>query len=389
MKKMQFQLAVACAFGLAVSLSAGATRADEGMWTFNNFPKQTLKEKHGVAVDDKWLDHVRLSSARLAQGCSASFVSADGLVLTNHHCAHSCIEQLSTPERDLVKNGYTAKTEPDELKCPEMEVNQLAEITDVTERVRKATAGLSDQKYNEAEKAELSRIEKECATSPEVRCDVVTLYRGGVYNLYKYRRFQDVRLVFAPEFAIAFFGGDPDNFNFPRYDLDVSFLRVYQDGKPAALDHHLAWSPTGRQGRRRHLRVRSPRRDRSPVDGRAARVPARRHPARPPVAPGRAARLPDRIPAPRRRTEADRQPRAVLGREQPQGAARTARRLAGQRVLRPAAWARTKPAPRGQRQSGMAKAIRRRLGRDQPRAGGAAGVAQTLRLRRGRAGVHE
>jgi hypothetical protein len=230
-------------------------RADEGMWTYNNFPKELLKQKHGVTVDDKWLDHVRLSSARLAQGCSASFVSPDGLVMTNHHCAHACIEQLSTAERDLVKTGYTAKTEADELRCPELEVNQLEEITDVTERVRKATAGLSDQKYNEVEKAELSRIEKECvqnaaptgaaATPSDVRCDVVSLYRGGIYNLYKYRRYQDVRLAFAPEMAIAFFGGDPDNFNFPRFNLDVAFLRIYRDAKPAKMAHHLAWSPAG------------------------------------------------------------------------------------------------------------------------------------------------
>ena len=248
MKKLQFRFAMALVLPLALVAWPGGNlpaRADEGMWTFNNFPKAAVKEKYGVAVDDKWLDHVRLSSARLAQGCSASFVSADGLVLTNHHCAHACIEQLSTPERDLVKAGYTAKTEADELRCPELEVNQLAEIVDVTDRVRKATAGLTDQKYNEVEKAELSRIEKECATSADLRCDVVTLYRGGVYNLYKYRRFQDVRLVFAPEFAIAFFGGDPDNFNFPRYDLDLSFLRVYQGGKPATLEHHFNWSTGG------------------------------------------------------------------------------------------------------------------------------------------------
>jgi hypothetical protein len=243
-----FPVGMILALVLPLALQVGApaaARADEGMWTFNNFPKAALKQKYGVEVDDKWLDNVRLSSARLAQGCSGSFVSADGLVLTNHHCAHACIEQLSTPDKDLVKAGYTARTQADELRCPELEINQLAEITDVTDRVRKATAGLSDQKYNEVEKAEQSRIEKECATSPDVRCDVVTLYRGGVYNLYKYRRFQDVRLVFAPEFAIAFFGGDPDNFNFPRYDLDVSFLRVYQDGKPAALEHHLGWSQGG------------------------------------------------------------------------------------------------------------------------------------------------
>jgi hypothetical protein len=230
---------------LALLVAPASAHADEGMWTFNNFPKDKLKQKYGVTVDDKWLEHVRLSSARLAQGCSGSFVSAEGLVMTNHHCAAGCIDQLSSKEHDLTKTGYYARAAKDELRCPELEVNQLAEISDVTQRVRKATAGLVDQKYNDAEKAELSRIEKECATSADVRCDVVSLYRGGIYNLYKYQRFQDVRLVFAPEIAIAFFGGDPDNFNFPRYDLDVSFLRVYRDGKPARLDHHLAWSPAG------------------------------------------------------------------------------------------------------------------------------------------------
>jgi hypothetical protein len=230
---------------LVPTIPAGLARADEGMWTFNDFPKDKVKQKYGVSIDDKWLDHVRLSSARLAQGCSGSFVSAEGLVMTNHHCAAGCIDQLSSQERDLTKTGYYAKEAKDELRCPALEINQLVEITDVTERVRKATAGLQDQRHNDVEKAELSKIEKACATSADVRCDVVTLYRGGIYNLYKYQRFQDVRLVFAPEIAIAFFGGDPDNFNFPRYDLDVSFLRVYRDGKPARLDHHLAWSPAG------------------------------------------------------------------------------------------------------------------------------------------------
>lgn len=233
---------------LSVMLVASSARADEGMWTFDNFPKQELAKKYGVKIDDQWLEHVRLSSARLAQGCSASFVSPQGLVMTNHHCAHACIEQLSTPERDLVKSGFLARGETDELKCPALEVNQLFEITDVTERVRKATAGLTGRKYNEAEKAEQSRIEQACAAGPdsaEIRCDVVTLYRGGVYKLYKYRRFQDVRLVFAPELAIAFFGGDPDNFNFPRYNLDLAFLRVWKDGKPAPMQHHLRWSPSG------------------------------------------------------------------------------------------------------------------------------------------------
>jgi V8-like Glu-specific endopeptidase len=233
------------AFALVLVGLAVAARADEGMWTFNNFPKEKVKQKFGFKPDDKWLDHVRLSSARLAGGCSASFVSESGLVMTNHHCAHQCIQQLSTAKKDFVKSGFYAHSAADEVKCPEIEVNQLAEITDVTDRMRKVTAGLEGQKYNDAEKGEMSRIEKECQKSDRERCDVVSLYRGGLYNLYKYRRFQDVRLVFAPEFAIAFFGGDPDNFMFPRYDLDVSFLRVYEDGKPAHMDHFFKWSPAG------------------------------------------------------------------------------------------------------------------------------------------------
>ncbi len=226
---------------------SGAGVAEEGMWTYNNFPKQALKEKYGIAVDDAWLEHVRLSSIRFTQptGCSASFVSGSGLVMTNHHCAHSCIEQLSTPEKDFTKDGFYAKTLADEPKCPELEVNQLVEITDVTARIRQATTGLTDQKYNETEKAEMSRIENECATATDIRCDVVSLYRGGIYNLYRYRRFQDVRLVFAPELQIAFFGGDPDNFNFPRYDLDVAFVRVWQGDRPFQTNHYLRWSPAG------------------------------------------------------------------------------------------------------------------------------------------------
>src|SRR5262245_38914612 len=222
--------------------AAGVARADEGMWTYNNFPKAKMQKKYNTAPDDKLLEHLRLSSARLAQGCSASFVSSNGLVMTNHHCAHMCIEQLSTAQKDYVASGFYAETQEKEVKCPELEVNQLVEISDVTERIGKATKGLADQKYNEAEKAESSKIEKECSGSDEkLRCDVVRLYNGGVYNLYKYRRHQDVRLVFAPELSIAFFGGDPDNFNFPRYDLDVSFVRVYEDNKPAQMSHYLNW----------------------------------------------------------------------------------------------------------------------------------------------------
>jgi len=233
------------AIALAVCVASGAT-ADEGMWTYNNFPSQKVKEQYGFEPTKDWLDHVRLSSARLAGGCSASFVSPDGLVMTNHHCAHSCIAQLSTAEKDYVKNGFYAKTPADEVKCPVMEVNQLVDITDVTDRIGAATQGLVEREYNEAQRGAMAKIEKECATSDDVRCDVVTLYRGGKYNLYKYRRFQDVRLVFAPEFSIAFFGGDPDNFTFPRYDLDVTFVRVYgKDGKPVKMDHYFKWNPAG------------------------------------------------------------------------------------------------------------------------------------------------
>jgi hypothetical protein len=233
----------ALVFGLAVAF---ATRADEGMWTYDNFPKENVSRKYGFKPDDRWLEEARLSSVRLAGGCSGSFVSADGLVMTNHHCAHTCIEQLSTKDKDFVKEGFYAKAQPEEVKCPEIELNQLVQISDVTARVSSAIEGLSGEKFAKAQKGAMSRIEKECAGGDaKVRCDVVTLYHGGRYDLYKYRRFQDVRLVFAPEFAIAFFGGDPDNFNFPRYDLDVSFLRAYEDGKPFHSDHYFRWSPAG------------------------------------------------------------------------------------------------------------------------------------------------
>ena len=229
----------------AATPSSRPLTSDEGMWLLNDFPAERLGRLHGFTPSQEWLDHVRLSAARLAGGCSGSFVSPNGLVMTNHHCAARCIEQLSTAKKDYVANGFYAKSEKDEVKCPEIEINQLISITDVTDRINAATKGLTGARFNEANKAEQSRIEKECAQSDDVRCDVVTLYRGGRYHLYKYQRHQDVRLTFAPEFASAFFGGDPDNFNFPRYDLDVTFLRVYKDGKPLSGGHHFKWSAQG------------------------------------------------------------------------------------------------------------------------------------------------
>ena len=232
---------LAAMLALVPLLAAG----DEGMWTFDAFPSAKVEREHGFAPTPAWLDHVRLSSARLAMGCSGSFVSEQGLVLTNHHCAHPCIEQLSTAGKDFVKSGFVARTIEEERRCPDLEVDQLVGIADVTARVRAATEGTEGGAYQRALRGETARIERECQTSDALRCDVVALYRGGLYHLYTYRRFQDVRLVFAPELAIAFFGGDPDNFMFPRYDLDVAFLRIYEGGKPARMKDWFRWSRAG------------------------------------------------------------------------------------------------------------------------------------------------
>jgi hypothetical protein len=230
-----------------IVLSAFASRADEGMWTYDNFPSQKVAKKYNFTPSKEWLNEAQLASVRLAGGCSGSFVSPEGLVMTNHHCAHSCIEQLSTKDRDFVAQGFYAPALEAEVKCPEIELNQLLEIADVSAKVHGATEGLKPGKeFNDKRKAAMAAVEKECANGDEkLRCDVVELYHGGVYSLYKYKRFQDVRLVFAPEFRIAFFGGDPDNFNFPRYDLDVSFIRAWEDGKPAHTEHSLKWSSSG------------------------------------------------------------------------------------------------------------------------------------------------
>ncbi|PTL80597.1 S46 family peptidase [Vitiosangium sp. GDMCC 1.1324] len=228
-------------------LAAGLARADEGMWTFNNFPSELVKARYGFAPSPEWLKKVRLSAARIAGGCSASFVSPNGLVMTNHHCVRECVQQLSTPQSDFIVKGFYAATAQQEKQCPAFEVNKLVDISDVTDAVMRVVQGKEGAAFRDAQRAEIARLEKACATAPDIRCDVVTLYQGGMYNLYKYQRFQDVRLVFAPEEAIAFFGGDPDNFEFPRYDYDVSFVRVYQDGKPAKLDDYFRWSPQGAQ----------------------------------------------------------------------------------------------------------------------------------------------
>jgi Peptidase S46 len=223
---------------------SGTALADEGMWTFDRFPSDQVKAKYGFGPDAAWLDKVRLASARLAH-CSASFVSPGGLIMTNHHCARDCVEDVSTKEKDYVSAGFYAREQKDELRCPGEYVDQLLEIIDVTAKMNQATQGKSGDAFSAAQRAEQGAIEKACQVDAKTRCQVVSLYRGGFYHLYKYRRWDDVRLVFAPEEAAAFFGGDPDNYEFPRWNYDVSFLRAYEDGKPAATPVYFPWSKNG------------------------------------------------------------------------------------------------------------------------------------------------
>ena len=218
--------------------------ADEGMWLFNAFPKDKIQAKYGFAPDQAWLDHVRLSSARAPNG-SSSFVSPDGLIFTNHHIAQECVHDLSTNGKDYMKNGFYAPTRAEEPKCPGVEFVVLEDIEDVTAKVNAAAKpGMSTADAGKAQREEMSSLEKECSTNG-MRCDVVTLYSGAMYNLYKYKKYDDIRLVFAPEFEMAFFGGDPDNFEYPRYDLDISFFRAYENGEPAKIHDYLKWSPVG------------------------------------------------------------------------------------------------------------------------------------------------
>ena len=233
-------------FGLILSLATPLALADEGMWLYNNFPKDRVQKQYGFLTTQEWLDHLRLSSVRFNNGGSGSFVSADGLAFTNHHVGADCIEKLGTSGADYMKTSFYAKTRADESKCPDLELNVLVGIDDVTAKVKAAApATMSAAAAGQAQRSAMSAIEKDCATSTGLRCDVVMLYSGEVYNLYKYKKYTDVRLVFAPEFDAAFFGGDPDNFTYPRYDLDITFFRVYENDKPVHLDNYLQWSKVG------------------------------------------------------------------------------------------------------------------------------------------------
>jgi hypothetical protein len=225
----------------------GLATADEGMWTVDNFPSDRVADKYGVDIDDDWLRSAQLATTRLENGCTGSFASPDGLVLTNNHCVWGCIRNLSSAERNLSDEGFMAASREQELRCPGQQVSVLIDLEDVTSEVTKATQALDDAAANEARKAALTDLETACeqAADGELKCEAVSLYNGGQYFIYKYRRYDDVRLVFAPEVDIAAFGGDPDNFNFPRWCLDMSFLRAYEDGKPAATPNYLRWRQGG------------------------------------------------------------------------------------------------------------------------------------------------
>jgi hypothetical protein len=230
---------------LSLLLLAGAAVADEGMWLYNAFPAAKVKSKYKFTVTQPFLDHLRLASVRM--GASASFVSPDGLVFTNHHIGAGCVHNLSNAAHDYMKEGFYAGGREQEPRCPGIEVQNLIEILDITHEVQAAAlAGMSSAEAGVAQRAEMSRQEAKCSDpAHNIRCDTVSLYSGGLYHLYKYKRYTDVRLVMAPEFDAAFFGGDPDNFTYPRYDLDITFFRVYEDGKPVHVEHYLPFSTAG------------------------------------------------------------------------------------------------------------------------------------------------
>ena len=229
-----------CALGLVLA-TLGPASADEGVWTFDNPPTKALQAKYGFTPSAEWLDALRLSSVRLGGG-SGSFVSANGLVLTNHHIAMNCLQSLSTEANDLVKNGFHARTRAEERACPGMELRRLESTEDVTSRVRAAVKSTDNAIANTERNVAIAALEDACKEKTGLRCEMVTLYRGAAYHLYRYRVWNDIRLVFAPEQRIGFFGGDPDNFVFPRFDLDFSLLRVYDQSEAIKSPHFLKWA---------------------------------------------------------------------------------------------------------------------------------------------------
>jgi hypothetical protein len=242
-------------FFFAAFLAPTIASADEGLWPFDMVPKDAIAKAHGVTLDDKWLDHVRLSTVRISSGGTGSFVSGTGLILTNHHVASDCIAKIGSASHNYMDEGFYAAKDGGEAKCPDLAVDVLVATEDVSDKVHAAkTPNMSDADANVAMKAKMGELEKTCTDKSEAatkrdgvsaRCEVVTLYAGGKYHLYTYTRYTDIRLVFAPEAAIAFFGGDPDNFTYPRFDLDMALFRAYADQKALAPQHFLKWSTQG------------------------------------------------------------------------------------------------------------------------------------------------
>jgi hypothetical protein len=231
---------------VAIAAAIAPALADEGMWLFNNPPLKQLKEKYHFEPTPQWLEHLQKSSVRFNSGGSGSFVSPTGLVITNHHVGLDTLQKASTEKVNYVRDGFYAKTPKDEIKATDLELNVLMSIEDVTDRVKSAVRpDMSPDDAGKARRAAIAAIEKESKDATGLRSDVVTLYQGGVYNLYRYKRYDDVRVVFAPEQQAAFYGGDPDNFEYPRFDLDICIFRAYENGQPAKPEHYLKWNSKG------------------------------------------------------------------------------------------------------------------------------------------------
>ncbi len=226
--------------------TAISSRADEGMWLFNNPPLKQLKEKYQFEPTPQWLEHLQKASVRFNSGGSGSFVSANGLCITNHHVGADALQKASSKQHNYLNEGFYAKTNAEEIKCADLELNVLISIEDVTAQVNAAVKpGMSPEVAGKARENAIAQIEKESKDKTGLRSDVVTLYQGGLYHLYCYKRYDDVRIVFAPEQQMAFYGGDPDNFEYPRFDLDICIFRAYENGQPAKIEHYLKWNSSG------------------------------------------------------------------------------------------------------------------------------------------------
>src|SRR5437016_9132929 len=233
--------AIMCAFE-----SAASGFADEGMWLFNAPPLKQLKEKYQFEPTQQWLEHLQKASVRFNSGGSGSFIYANVLVITNHHVGADALQKASSEQHNYLKNGFYAKTNAEEIKCADLELNVLVSTEDVTARVNVAVkAGMSPDEATKARGNAIAEIEKESKEKTGLRSDVITLYQGGAYHLYRYKRYDDVRIVFAPEQQMAFYGGDPDNFEYPRFDLDICIFRVYENGQPAKIENYLKWNSRG------------------------------------------------------------------------------------------------------------------------------------------------